>query len=95
MKLDGLTKYASAVFLIGSSAALTACGEALPSAVPLSAPTSHPLARVRPSSARAIEPGTEERSSVESDAAAPGDDDDDDSNKTTTGIPHGTRLIPE
>lgn len=60
-----------------ASSALSACGSARPSQAPLSASEAHAMQRTRPSSARAVEPGSDDHPSVESEAPPPGDDDDD------------------
>ena len=67
-------------FIVGQSLLVSACGSSLPSAAPLSASGgTHAMQRTRPSSARAIEPGSDDHPSVESEGPSPSDDDDDDS----------------
>jgi hypothetical protein len=80
-----------------ASVALASCGGALPSTAPLSVPTSHPMARVRPSSARAPEIESEDHSHIETESPTPSDDDDDsdDSERKSRGIPHDSDAVPE
>jgi hypothetical protein len=80
------------IFVLGASSLTPACGGALPSAAPLSPPSSHAMRRTRPSSARAVEPGSDDHPSVESEGPPPSDDDDDDSTGTSKGH-EGTRNL--
>jgi hypothetical protein len=71
------------VFIVGVGVVVSACGSALPSAAPLSPSGKHARPRTRPSSARAVEPGSDDHPSVESDGPPQSDDDDDDSTGTS------------
>jgi hypothetical protein len=81
------------MFLVGVSSLIAACGAARPSAAPLSTPASHAMKRTRPSSARAVEPGSDDHPSVESEGPPPSDDDDDDDSTRTSKGPENTRNL--
>ncbi|HEX7667936.1 MAG TPA: hypothetical protein VF395_00025 [Polyangiaceae bacterium] len=72
------------VFIAGPSLVVSACGSPLPSAAPLSTSGTHTMRRTRPSSARAVEPGSDDHPSVESEGSLPSDDDDDDDSTGTS-----------
>lgn len=79
------------------SLSLASCAGTLPSKAPLSVPTSHAMARVRPSSARTSEIDSEDHSPIDTEGPAPSDDDDDgdDSEGKAGRTPQGTDAVPE